>query len=223
MGGDGGSIPTRDVLAKTKKADKTRKQVTFGGSTLSDWTRCHLTSELLAEPIVCDSLGHLFNKAALIESMLNGTMPKSLSHIARIARDTVNCRIQTIEKAKAANSPLFECPVSGLAANGKFGFVVLRACGCFLSERALKNVKGTECPNCGDKLDEAADDWARIPINPDGQRADELFKMVMHRIKSRKKKKRKRGKAAKIGKRAEKKPTLSGKKRVLEEAEEKVA
>lgn len=219
MGGDGGSIPTRDVLAKTKKAKKTAKQVTFGQSELLNWTHCHLTAEPLTPPIVCDNLGNLYNKMALIETMINKKMPKSLSYIERISKDTVNCNVTMIEKMDPTNGGIFECPISGLIANGKYAFVVLRKCGCFLSERALKNIqKRKECLVCGKKMDEMINDYTQIPINSDNQKKDKLFKMMLEQKKTKKHKKKKKKKDV-----VTKKQTLCGKKRVLDEAEESVA
>ena len=193
MGGDGGSILHRSCLAKTKKAKKTAAQVTFGRSRLLDWTHCSLTKERLSEPICCDDLGNLYNKSSLIESMLNKTMPKSLSYIKKIKKDVINCNItlrdnlNNIQIDNEENGGIFMCPISGLIGNGKYPFVCLRKCGCIISKRALNNIKGNECLNCGKKLIQEINDYTRIPINPSREYQEQLFKEMIQRKKDKKK------------------------------------
>ena len=193
MGGDGGSIPTRDVLAQTKKAKKTAAQVTFGRSILLDWTHCSLTKQRLSEPICCDDLGNLYNKTALIEAMLNKTLPKQLKYIKKIKKDIINCNItlrdnlDKIDINNEENGGIFMCPISGLIGNGKYPFVCLRKCGCILSKRTLKNIKGNECLNCGKKMDQEINDYTRIPINSSNEYKEKLFKDMLQRKQNKKK------------------------------------
>lgn len=44
---------------------------------LARWTRCRLSNETLAEPCVCDELGSLYNKEAVLNALLTKSMPKS--------------------------------------------------------------------------------------------------------------------------------------------------
>merc|ERR1712129_565847 len=105
-----------------------------------------------------------------------------------ISKDTITCNLtmRTVHKRKDG---LFECPISGLTANGKYKFIVLRQCGCVLSERTLKNIKGEKCSVCNVKMDKTINDWTHIPINPSMQRKDQMFKEMMRRKNKRKNKK----------------------------------
>eukprot|EP01084_Bolivina_argentea_P258473 435764_1 len=185
MGGDGGSIPGRDVLAKTKKAAKTAEQVTFGESKILNWTHCSLTKQILCTPICCDNLGNLYNKQSLIEHMINKTLPKQLSYIKKIKKDIINCNITFIN----LNKGIFKCPISGLIANGKYKFVCLRKCGCIISQRALNNIKGKNCLICNKELNKNINNYTRIPINASNEIKEMLFKMNLQRKKLKKLKK----------------------------------
>eukprot|EP00483_Globobulimina_turgida_P008478 UN08495 len=177
MGGDGGSIPGRDVLAKTKKAPKTAEQVTFGKSRSLNWTHCSLTKEILCLPVCCDDLGNLYNKIELIQQMINKTLPAPLSYIKKIKKDVIDCNI-TFENV---NNGIFKCPISGLIGNGKYSFVCLRKCGCIISQRALNNIKNNskKCLICGKELSKNINDYTRIPINASHQHKETLFKMMI--------------------------------------------
>ena len=134
MGGDGGSIPKRDSLAKTKKAKKTVAQVTFGRSRLLNWTHCALSKQILQEPVCCDDLGNLYNKVNLIEALLQKTLPKELRYIKKMKRDIIHCNvtwredIQSINVNDEESGGIIQCPISGLIGNGKYPFVCLRKC-----------------------------------------------------------------------------------------------
>eukprot|EP00485_Elphidium_margaritaceum_P005793 CAMPEP_0202690970 /NCGR_PEP_ID=MMETSP1385-20130828/5821_1 /ASSEMBLY_ACC=CAM_ASM_000861 /TAXON_ID=933848 /ORGANISM="Elphidium margaritaceum" /LENGTH=313 /DNA_ID=CAMNT_0049346311 /DNA_START=9 /DNA_END=950 /DNA_ORIENTATION=+ len=186
MGGDGGSIPGRDSLAKTKKVKKTAAQLTFGGSRVWDWTHCALSKEALQPPIVCDDLGVLYNKQALVEAMLSKSLPAQLSYIQKLRRDIVDCNVTMRDSVECAdvnheeNGGIFQCPISGLIGNGKHAFVCLRKCGCVVSQRALKNIDGgSQCIVCGASLDENVDDYTRIPINASHDTKQRLFSRIM--------------------------------------------
>ena len=48
---------------------------------LARWTTCHLSGELLSPPVVADGLGSIFNKEALLQALLDRTLPPGLEHI----------------------------------------------------------------------------------------------------------------------------------------------
>ena len=76
MGCDGGSIPHRSELVKTKSknpiVDTTLKLTSL-------WFLCHLSKEPLASPIVSCGLGKLYNKEAILEYLVSGN--HHISHI----------------------------------------------------------------------------------------------------------------------------------------------
>lgn len=67
MGADGGSIPDRRDLVRTKgKAEKTDKALQR-----ERFLYCALSKKPLAKPIVADPLGKLYNKDAILEYLLD--------------------------------------------------------------------------------------------------------------------------------------------------------
>ncbi|KDO25031.1 hypothetical protein SPRG_09760 [Saprolegnia parasitica CBS 223.65] len=143
MGNDGGVIAVKRKFMRHgqhKQRDEQADQRTLRAKRT---TMCALTDEPLAAPIVADKLGNLFNKASLIERLLERTLPPELSYI-RSMKDIVNCKFYADE-----TSGLRHCPITLQVFNGKHPFVVQKKCGCVLSEKALKEVKSTECLMCG--------------------------------------------------------------------------
>ena len=178
MGGDGGSIPGRDVLAKTKKKAQTAAQVTFGGSNMLNWSHCSLTKQILSPPICCDTLGNLYNKIELIHRLIDKTLPPQLSYIKKMKKDMIDCNVTFVDSKKG----IFECPITHLNANGKYSFVCLRKCGCVISQRALKNIKkGKNCLICNKALSKHTNTYTQIPLNPSQETKDVLFKAMMDR------------------------------------------
>ena len=52
---------------------------------MAKWTRCQLSGEPLNPPCVSDELGHLFNKDAVVNALMERTVPPALAHISRQA------------------------------------------------------------------------------------------------------------------------------------------
>lgn len=121
-----------------KKPDKVDPNETR----ISKWTTCCLSSEPLTNPIVIDKLGNLFNKEAILKSLVHKKLPKEFGHIRRM-KDVIEVKIDG-----------FECPVTGLEFNGKYGFFAIRKCGHVLSLKAYKEVKSDVCLVCHEKFEE---------------------------------------------------------------------
>lgn len=95
MGGDGGSIPSRyDLveLQKTKKPDEydhSEQQFVkwcvfmMYSADMCYRNTCALTKEPLHAPIVACDLGYLFNKASVLQKLLDKTMHKTKFHHIR--------------------------------------------------------------------------------------------------------------------------------------------
>jgi hypothetical protein len=49
------------------------------------FTQCHLSGQQLTPPCVMDELGTLFNKDAVLQALLNKTLPPSLSYITGVS------------------------------------------------------------------------------------------------------------------------------------------
>lgn len=97
MGADGGSIPRRDELVKTKRArnpDAEKEQEE--ARVRARWTRCALTLVPLCTPVAVDkALGYMFNKDALIRALLAHELPPHFKHIRHLKKDTVDAKFYT--------------------------------------------------------------------------------------------------------------------------------
>ena len=68
MGADGGTIPTRCELVKTRQKPEQKDKDSVR---IYKWQYCNLTQQPLVRPIVACELGKLYNKEAIIEKLLN--------------------------------------------------------------------------------------------------------------------------------------------------------
>ncbi|URE17970.1 Rtf2 RING-finger [Musa troglodytarum] len=153
-GGDGRATgaESRDCylnMYATKKPDKVDPNETR----LSKWTTCALSGEPLAPPVVVDRLGNLFNKEALVEALIHKNIPKEFSHI-RGLKDMIPIHL-SLNPGAANSERRFECPITDLEFNGKYGFLVLRGCGHVLSVKALKEVKSSAWLVCHKEFSES--------------------------------------------------------------------
>ncbi|ETV95256.1 hypothetical protein H310_11161 [Aphanomyces invadans] len=139
-------------------------------------TMCALTDEPLQEPIVACKLGNLFNKDRLIEKLLERSLPEKFSYI-RSMKDVVTCKFYPAPEAKlaseksnmkrAATRYRFHCPITLQLFNGAHRFVVLKKCGCVLSEKALKEVKPKDCLMCGFPIKSSKELWPLLLSDED--------------------------------------------------------
>merc|ERR1712167_72274 len=77
------------LLLKQKKNKKSVYQLTEGTSKITKWKSCTLTHEPLRTPVVCDYIGNLYNKDAIIERLLKvkktgNSMPSGFHHIRNL-------------------------------------------------------------------------------------------------------------------------------------------
>ncbi|ORX82379.1 hypothetical protein BCR32DRAFT_192555, partial [Anaeromyces robustus] len=154
MGCDGGTIPKRDELVKTKKQNK---QVDKTEQLIATWYYCALSKTPLKEPIVSCKLGKLYNKDAIIKYLLNkkayGDGDIICKHIQSI-KDVTTLNLTANPAYSSSNKhssivsntvgndvliPQFVCPITMKEMSGKYKFVYL-PCGCVFSEQALKEV-----------------------------------------------------------------------------------
>lgn len=203
MGCDGGTIPKRDELVKTKqKREENDKNIEL----LAKWQLCAISSHKLIEPIMSCDLGRLYNKEAVIEYLLDKTStPNAMlcKHI-RSMRDVITLnltkksnyndkKVEIDGQYVDTHDSQFICPVVGLDMNGKYKFCYLRSCGCVLSERALKEVKSETCHKCNKEFT----DEDIIVINGNDTEIQFLKKrMNERRNKAKEEKKSKKRKAS---------------------------
>ena len=174
MGGDGGSIPNRIDLVKTKGYGST-SQGSMGSSAngmrrlneevidireqrRTRMTTCALTGQTLVRPVAACRAGFLFNKDAIVERLLSKSMPEDFKHITSL-KDVVELR----------NFP-GTCPLTARdLSDGRSE--VMWPCGCVISEKGLNSLsnkrKSTEessiCVSCSNAVD------LRTKLAPDSE------------------------------------------------------
>ncbi len=180
MGGDGGTIPGRDVLVKLKRRAAIDSDPL--ASAADRLLYCALTSELLRRPFVACMLGNLYNKDALITHILSKADKPAFRHI-RGLKDVITCTA-VFDTSDASSPPRFKCPVTGLVANGRATFVVVRPCGCIVSLKSITDLSSPSstapaaCPACSGPLLPASvrspGEPSYVPLAPTQDVADRL-------------------------------------------------
>lgn len=151
MGGDGGSIPTRCELVKLKKAAEVKNK---DQHMVGKWQHCALSGQTLAKPIMSCRLGRLYNKEAVIETLLDKSIKshiKKLSDVVELKltdNAVYNSEIKADLYIDHYSAP-FVCPVIGLEMSGRYRFIYNWSCGCAISERATIEIPSETCHKCG--------------------------------------------------------------------------
>ncbi|KAJ6218027.1 hypothetical protein RDWZM_009184 [Blomia tropicalis] len=197
MGCDGGTIPRRDELVRTKKKKEEKDKK---ADIVAKWKYCAISSNKLTKPIVSCELGRLYNKDAVIEYLLNKESPNSslISHIRNL-KDIVTLGLTLKQDYKEKDTAgdketdlqdsKYVCPIVGLEMNGMYKFFYIRTCGCVLSERAIKEVKTDNCLVCNKSF--VNDDL--ILLNGNDEEIEELrLRMIERRNKAKEERKKKR-------------------------------
>ncbi|RDX51575.1 DUF602-domain-containing protein [Lentinus brumalis] len=178
MGNDGGSIPDRRDLVKSKpKAE----QADRANQIRAMWFFCALSKRPLQEPIVSCPLGKLYNYDAVLEFLLDrdvfGAEGKVVCGHIRSMKDLKTLKLTpNTSKASASSSDStpdrapFVCPLNLKEMNGVQPFVYLRTCGCVFSQAGLRTVAGTppsKSPKAeGDADSEKGKDTASLELCP---------------------------------------------------------
>ncbi|XP_033097955.1 replication termination factor 2-like [Anneissia japonica] len=201
MGGDGGSIPGRQDLVRTKrKPEQAEKEF----ERVAKWKHCSITQEPLRQPIVACELGMLYNKESVLEYLIETDKSaytkcqhiKSLKDIKDLhLTENPTYKNDAVKKGGGVyNDPhtaQYVCPVTGLEMNGRYKFCFLWKCGCVFAERALKEIKSDTCHSCDKPYD---GDW--IMLNGSSEDV-ELMRTKMEERKARIKAEKKAKKAQK--------------------------
>ncbi|KAB5592984.1 Protein RTF2 [Ceratobasidium theobromae] len=210
MGNDGGSIPDRRDLVRTKaKAEQADKN----NLVLAAWFFCALSKRPLQEPIVSCVMGKLYNKDAIIEYLLDksayGDGEEICGHVKSL-RDVKQLKLTPNPAAATSQSsdkpkPAFVCPLTLKEMSGSLPFSYLVPCGCVFSTAGLKavakpsedknkeRVDGTPekepCPQCGKKfVNKSASAGGDVrTINPEPEEAQKMLEFTP--IKAGKKRK----------------------------------
>lgn len=202
MGCDGGTIPRRDELVKTKKKPEQKDK---NAETVAKWKHCAISQDPLRKPIVACELGKLYNKEAVIEHLIKKDVATAevAGHIKKLSDiKELNLTRKNGYEAKNNhngdeyvdfNDSQYICPVTGVDMNGRLRFYFLWKCACVLSERAIKEVKSETCHKCGKPFDEND----IIIINGTDEEITELrVKMVERRRVAKLEKKKKKCESA---------------------------
>lgn len=152
MGGDGGSIPRREELVRSKQKPQRAERRVVNAAL---WRHCALTQDPLRPPIVSCRLGRLYNKESVINKLLSrSNVNQAADHIRKL-KDVRELRLTANDSQTSSFDPLqddsaeFYCPITGLEMSGAHAFVYLWTCGCVFSKKALETVQDKLCMTCG--------------------------------------------------------------------------
>jgi hypothetical protein len=137
-------------------------------------TTCCLSYKILANPVVSDSLGRLYNKDSVVRYLLRRSGMDGKSKEDKIAghlrgmKDLQELKLEpnlaasrTLSSSTPSEEELpspFLCPLTQREMNGKHRFIYLATCGCVMSESGLRVVVAEQandeeqvstCPVCG--------------------------------------------------------------------------
>ncbi|KAJ3373460.1 hypothetical protein HDU91_000075 [Kappamyces sp. JEL0680] len=211
MGCDGGSIPRREEMVKTKKA---AVKLDLSLQIQAMFSTCALSKDALAVPVVSCALGKLYNKSSILQYLLNkstfGDADKIVSHITSL-KDVVSLNLTLNplagkETSSAIQSAFqdkvlpaqFICPVTLKEMNGNSKFCYLATCGCVVSEQALKTVQSSNCLVCSTPFSKDTD---VVLINPSSEDEVAAARDRLAFLQEKKKKEKEEKKRAKGGKR----------------------
>ncbi|KAF2167234.1 hypothetical protein M409DRAFT_22662 [Zasmidium cellare ATCC 36951] len=159
MGNDGGSIPTRRELVKEAARNPTASEVKESQHEQQEyyWTTDPISREPLSQPVVSDGNGKLYNKATILEFLVEGARKEDAESITQGAvkslKDVVEVKFEVNEEAaKQANGSAkhvtWKCPITGDKLGPGSKAVYLVPCGHAFSGSAIKEVSGEKCLTC---------------------------------------------------------------------------
>lgn len=142
MGADGGLVLKRSEVVKVKPAGSEGEREEPQRDTTLLWSTCALSSEPLADPVVSDCTGKLYNKKSILELLLGVvSRTRQCSHIRHL-RDVA-------EVSREIKTSLWVDPISGNSIEKEsqskaFGQIV--ECGHVLPIQLLEGADG--CAIC---------------------------------------------------------------------------
>ncbi|KAK1019841.1 Replication termination factor 2 [Friedmanniomyces endolithicus] len=155
MGNDGGSIPTRRELVKEAARNPTTAQLkeTLHERHQHAWKTDPISNQPLAQPIVSDSSGTLYNKDTILEYLTSPGPNPEADRITQGAiqslKDVVEVKFELAPEATAeARHEVWRCPVTGDELGPGARAVYLVPCGHAFSGTAIKEVAGEKCLSC---------------------------------------------------------------------------
>jgi hypothetical protein len=170
MGNDGGSIPTRRELVKEAARNPTTSELKESQQEAQAyyWTYDPVSRKPLAQPVVSDAAGKLYNKDTILEFLLEGSRKEDVekeSHgLVKGLKDVVEVKFEVDAEAagKVEGEVVWKCPVTGSRLGPGSKAVYLVPCGHVFSGSAIKEISGEKCLTCDTEY--ASNDV--IPILP---------------------------------------------------------
>ena len=173
MGNDGGSIPTRRELVKEAAKNPSAAQIKESQHEQQEyqWTTDPISRQPLEPPVVSDSSGKLYNKATILEYLVEGTRKEEAERETHGAvknlKDVVEVKFELDSDVAVGSQEnkskkiAWKCPITGdrLGPGSKAVYIV--PCGHAFSGAAIKEVSGEKCLTCDAEY--ASNDI--IPIN----------------------------------------------------------
>ncbi|KAK1823753.1 Replication termination factor 2 [Friedmanniomyces endolithicus] len=155
MGNDGGSIPTRRELVKEAARNPTTAQLkeTLHERQQHSWKTDPISNQPLAQPVVSDSSGTLYNKDTILEYLTSPGPNPEADRITQGAikslKDVVEVKFELAPEATVeARHEVWRCPVTGDELGPGARAVYLVPCGHAFSGTAIKEVSGEKCLSC---------------------------------------------------------------------------
>lgn len=176
-GGDGGSTGAEDRAAYLAMyAGKKPEKVDPVEQRLALFTTCRLSGKPLRTPCVCDDLGSLYNKDAVLTALISKTVPKSLAHIAS-RKNVHDVALYPVDGGDPRVH--YGCPITGLSLSGRYRFVALKSVDDVwhvVSEKSVKELPVVVQGKIGCPIPSKAD---QLPLYPQGDELDVLLDRVM--------------------------------------------
>lgn len=155
------SIPTRRELVKeaARNPSTTQLKETQNEQQQFHWTSCPLSNQPLTIPIVSDSSGVLYNKAAVLESLIEAGKKsekpveadgnEGFEFRVRSLRDIVEVKFH-VEESETKNPGMLSrlkwvCPITKKALGPGVKAVYLVPCGHAFLETVIKEMPGESC------------------------------------------------------------------------------
>jgi hypothetical protein len=151
-GSDNHSIPKRRELVKEAARLPTAAELKETQLTTQEyqWSTCPLSQKPLEAPIVSDYLGRLYNKDAIVQSLLPSTDAvlnlDELGGRVKSLKDIVEVRFETKDGK-------YICPIQQQEIGPGTTSVYVVPCGHACSLKAVDTIESTECFVCGDAYD----------------------------------------------------------------------
>lgn len=154
MGNDGGSIPTRRELVKEAARNPTTSQIKESQAEQQEylWTTDPVTQKPLAQPIVSDAYGKLYNKDTVLEYLLDASRKDDFERVTlgnvHSLKDIVELKFHSGTQGDKSKQTQWTCPITEdkLGPGSKAVYIV--PCGHVFSAAALRAVSGDICLTC---------------------------------------------------------------------------